>query len=91
MTHLALVGPAPPPAADQSTADRVRRLQAEAAQLAREHIDDFDRLLRSVVLAARDVADGGQAYPAGIRELARRLGDDLEARSATLEAIASRH
>lgn len=89
MTHLSLVEDAPRrPRA--STADRVRHLQTEAASLARQHIADLERQLRSAARLAREVAEGGDAYPAGVRDLSRRMGEDLEARASTLEAIVSR-
>jgi hypothetical protein len=39
---------------------------------------------------AAEIAEGGEAYAPGVREIARRLVEDLEARVQTLEAIAAR-
>jgi len=39
---------------------------------------------------AAEIADGGDAYPPGVRDLARRLVEDCEARVQTLEAIVAR-
>jgi hypothetical protein len=39
---------------------------------------------------AAEIAEGGEAYPPGVRELASRLVEDIEARVQTLEAIVSR-
>lgn len=74
----------------ESVAERVRKLQAEAKGLAREHILELERLLIEVERMSAEIADGGDAYPAGVREVARRLVEDCEAKVQTLEAIVSR-
>ena len=70
--------------------ERIRRLQAEAKSLAREHIHALERALIEVERLSAEIADGGEAYPAGVRELARRMGEDCEATVQTLEAISAR-
>lgn len=74
----------------ETVAERVRALQAEAKGLARQHIQELERLLIEVEKMSAEIADGGDAYPAGVRDLARRLAEDCEAKVQTLEAIASR-
>ena len=39
---------------------------------------------------AAEIAEGGEAYPPGVRDLASRMVEDLEARVQTLEAIVAR-
>jgi len=39
---------------------------------------------------AAEIAEGGDAYAPGIREVARQLVEDLDSRVQTLEAIAAR-
>jgi hypothetical protein len=39
---------------------------------------------------AAEIAEGGDAYPAGVRDLARRFVEDCEARVQTVEAIVGR-
>lgn len=70
--------------------ERIRRLQAEAKSLAREHIHALERALIEVERLSAEIADGGEAYPAGVRELARRMAEDCEAKVQTLEAISAR-
>jgi hypothetical protein len=80
-------------AAKLSTSDlseRIRRLQAEAKSLAREHIHALEMALLQVERLSAEIAEGGDAYPAGIRELARRMAEDCEMKVQTLEAISSR-
>lgn len=78
------------PAKAETVAERVRRLQAEAKQLAKDHIHSLtDAMIEAERLAA-EIAAGGEAYPAGVRDLARRFVDDCSARVQTLEAITSR-
>jgi len=77
-------------AALPSLAERVRQLQAEARGLARQHTDALHDGLLAVSHLAAEVADGGDAYPPGVRELARRMVEENAARAATLEAILGR-
>jgi len=74
----------------ETMAQKIRRLQAEARSLAREHVQELQRLLVAVERTAAEVSAGGEAYPAGVRELARQLAEDSEARLQTLSAIVAR-
>lgn len=73
-----------------TTAERVKRLQAEARALAAEQVDQLEAALRSAAGLAAEVANGGDSYAIGARELAARLAEDLTAKAETLEAIMSR-
>jgi len=74
----------------ETVAERVRKLQAEAKQLAKDHIHALTAAISQVELMASEIAEGGDAYPPGVRDLARRLVEDCEARVQTLEAIVAR-
>ncbi|KQV55908.1 MULTISPECIES: hypothetical protein [unclassified Caulobacter] len=74
----------------ETTAERVKRLQDEARLLAREEVERLDRDLRRLADQARSVADGGDAYPAGIRELASRIAVDTAQRADILRALLER-
>lgn len=74
----------------ETLAQRIRRLQGEARQLARQHIGDFTATLADLSAAAAEIAAGGDAYPPGVRELARRLAEDFEVKAQMLEALAGR-
>jgi hypothetical protein len=69
---------------------RVQRLQVEAHMLAREQIEILDRDLNALALRAAEIADGGDAYPVGVRELCSRLADDLAQQAQTITAIMER-
>lgn len=71
-------------------AERVKRLQAEAASLAHEHILDLEIALRGAAAIAAEVASGGDAYPVGIRDIAERMAPDLEAASLNIESLRTR-
>ena len=71
--------------------ERIRRLQAEVKDLAREHIRALEAAIIEVERLSSEISDGGDAYPAGVRELARRMAEDCEMKVQTLEAIASRN
>jgi hypothetical protein len=74
----------------ESVAEKVRRLQLEAASLAREQVLTLENALAHVTRLATEIAEGGEAYPVGARELARRLAEDAEANAKTLEMIVAR-
>jgi len=74
----------------ETVAQRVRRLQQEARQLAKDHIKALGAAMVEVETIAAEIAEGGDAYPPGVRDLARRLVEDCEARVQTLEAIVAR-
>ena len=74
----------------ETVAQKVRRLQLEAASLAREQVMTLEQALAEVTRLSKEIAEGGEAYPVGARELARRLAEDAEASIHTLDAILSR-
>lgn len=76
--------------APETTADRVKRLQAEARALAVEEVEALDRLIVQTASAARAIAEGGDAYPVGAREIAARLASDLPNKAETLRMIVGR-
>ena len=74
----------------ETVAQRVRRLQDEARQLASDHIFAFTLALEQVTRMAEEISIGGDVYPAGVRDLARRFAEDCEIRVQTVEAISGR-
>ena len=81
----------PSPAEPDSPADRIRRLNSEARMLAREHIEQLAAALSEVSRLSGEIADGGDFYPVGARELSRRLVDEAGKQALTLTAIVDRH
>ncbi len=75
----------------ESRNERVRKLQEEAKRLAREQILEFEVLLEATAKMALDIADGGDIYSVGSRELCRRLADELPRTLQTLQAITKRN
>jgi len=78
------------PSKTETVAERVRRLQAEAKQLAKDHVKTLSAAMVELEKLAAEISGGGDAYGPGIREVARQLAEDLDARVQTLEAIAAR-
>lgn len=76
--------------APETTAERVKRLQMEARALAHEQVEALDNILLQAAQMAKEIAEGGDAYPVGAREMASRLADDLPMRALTLKAVAAR-
>ena len=73
-----------------TTADRVKRLQMEARALAVEQVEALEKVLMQASAMAQEIAEGGDAYPVGARELAGRLASDLPAKAQPLKAVVSR-
>ena len=68
----------PSPAEPDLPADRIRRLQNEARTLAREHIELLVSAPAEVSRLSGEIAEGGDFYPVGVRELSRRLAEDSD-------------
>jgi hypothetical protein len=74
----------------ETVAQRVQRLQAEARQLAKDHVKSLTAAMVNIEQIAAEIAEGGDAYAPGIRDIARRLVEDMEAKVQTLDAISAR-
>ncbi|SFI74785.1 hypothetical protein [Caulobacter sp. UNC279MFTsu5.1] len=74
----------------ETTTQRVQRLQREARLLAREQVEALARDLDDLARRAQEIAEGGDAYAVGVREMASRLAADLPQKSQGLLAILSR-
>ena len=77
------------PANEPLTA-RIRRLQAEARAMAGEHVKLLEASIIETAKLAEEIAEGGDAYPVGVREMARQMVADCESRLLGLQAIMHR-
>lgn len=77
------------PANEPLTA-RIRRLQAEARAMAAEHVKMLETSMIESARLAEEIAEGGDAYPVGVREMARQMVTDAESRLLGLQAIMHR-
>ena len=75
---------------EDSIAQRVQRLTCEARRLANDHVELLIARMNAMAQTAEEIAEGGEAYPPGVRDLARRAAEDCLARAQTLEALATR-
>ncbi|MFI4974113.1 MAG: hypothetical protein ACHP84_06210 [Caulobacterales bacterium] len=80
-----------PDAADDAPVSRMDRIRAEAQAVAREHTADFEQAIAATIAIAEEIADGGEAYAVGAREIARRVSTDLRHAALTLETLRQRH
>ncbi len=91
VSHLVIVpDDAGSPAEVGDLAQRIHRLQAEAHDLAHEHIARLTRAMAEVSRLAAEVAGGGEAFPVGARELCGRLAEQVALQSDSLNAIVER-
>ncbi len=74
----------------ETTTQRVQRLQREARLLAREQVEAMSRDLEELARRAAEIADGGDAYAVGVREMASRLAADLPQKAQGLLVILNR-
>lgn len=81
----------PSPGEPETPAQHIRRLQLEAKTLAREHVEMLATALQQVSQLSGEIADGGELYPVGARELARRLAEEAGHNALTLTAIVDRN
>ena len=51
---------------------------------------ELEKTLLKAAEMARAIADGGDAYPVGVREVASRIAGDLPVKAETIHSIAAR-
>lgn len=73
-----------------STTERIRRLQSEARSVASEHLGELSSTLAALARLSGEIAQGGDIYPVGARDLSRRLAQDSARHALTLTAILER-
>ncbi|HEY9218661.1 MAG TPA: hypothetical protein VIO94_11465 [Phenylobacterium sp.] len=69
---------------------RVQALQTQARELAALEVDALTATLHTALAQAREIIAGGEAFPVGVREQARRLTEELPAAAATLQGLMER-
>ena len=69
---------------------RIHALQDEARRLAREHVAALGAALKAAEALSAEVARGGEAYPPGVRDIARRLAEEIAAKAQTLDLLSGR-
>ena len=74
----------------ETSGQRIKRLQHEARVLAHEQLDAFAHDLELFALRAAEIAEGGDAYPVGARELASRIAEDLGQKAQLMKVIVGR-
>lgn len=65
----------PRPHAGQTAGQRAAALYREAQSLAEANVEAFAANLQALIAQAAEIADGGDLYPARVRDLCRQLGD----------------
>ncbi|HEY2178401.1 MAG TPA: hypothetical protein VGH15_07450, partial [Caulobacteraceae bacterium] len=70
--------------------ERVRRMQQEMRTLAMEQVELLARDMAALAERSTEIAEGGEAYPVGARELCSRMADELNVQAQSLVAIIER-
>lgn len=79
----------PKPDRPQSLAQRIAELQAGLRTLNAEQVAALSAILADAINLAGEVA-ANPTQPAGIRDVARRLAEDIDSRAQTIRAISER-
>ena len=58
--------------------------------MAKDHVKSFTEAMAELEQLAAEIAEGGEAYAPGVRDIARRLAEELDNRVQTVEAISAR-
>ena len=74
----------------ETGAQRIKRLQQEARVIAREQIEALARELHAIAARANEIAEAGEVYPVGVRELSSRMAEDLPQKAQILMTIMER-
>ena len=85
--NMMIVGEAPPA---QTRLLQIQDLLSEARGLAAEHVAALEAALEEVGALAAAITDGGDVFPPGVRDLARRLADDAPWACQTLAVLRRR-
>ena len=70
--------------------ERIKSLQAQAKDLASQHVMEFAQQLYALKATAALIESGGDAYAPGYRDIARQTNEHLEGNLQVLNAIAAR-
>jgi len=68
----------------------MERLRLDAEAVATEHIDALIVSLNEAMTMADQVANGGEAYNIGVREIARRMHKEIAPSVLSLRAVRER-
>ena len=79
------------PTLHETPGARATRLMTEARQAAEEQVQVLEQALTTAAEIAQHIAEGGEIYPVGVRDLCRRLAEDAVAKSQTLASILLQH
>jgi hypothetical protein len=95
MKHPEYLRPVEPGTTDtplpaEPVAAQIRRHQAEARSLANGHVRTLTESMTGAVSIAREIADGGDSYSPGIRDMCRRFAEDAEDRVAMIAGLMKR-
>ncbi len=70
--------------------EQLRKLQLKAKSLASEQIQELEDALGSVAKLAETIAEGGEPFPVGVRELCRTVAEQATIQGKTIQVIMHR-
>lgn len=73
-----------------SVSQQIRDLQSQAKALADGQVRAMLQAMHDLEVIAQEIEGGGDAYAVGVREVARQLAEEMEARAQGLGAILAR-
>ena len=75
---------------EETIPERIKNLQAQAKDLANQHVLEFASQLHALKATAELIQYGGDAYAPDYRDIARQTNEHLEDNLQVLNAIAAR-
>ncbi len=70
--------------------EQLRKLQLKAKSLASEQIQELEDALASVAKLAETIAEGGEPFPVGVREICRTVAEQATVQAKTIQVIMHR-
>ncbi len=87
---LSIVAGATPPPTGETNAEKIRRLRAEIKEAASDELEELDGAIEDLCKIAASIADGGEAFPPGVREICRALAEEVSSQAKSIDIILQR-
>jgi len=76
-----------PPPANETPADKIRRLRAEIKEAACDELEQLDSAIDQLREIAQSIAGAGEAFPPGVREICRAMAEDIVVQAKSIDVI----
>ena len=74
----------------ETSSEKIRRLRAQIKEAASDELEELDSAIDQLCEIAQSIAQGGEAYPPGVREICRALAEEAAAQARSIDVILQR-